>query len=156
MKVENKIINLLHYSELGSNEPIHICDSIIKTIDFDTFEFNSEVIIERCIIDSLLVHSCWFRKGLVFKNNHLINYVDYQMGGHNSNPIHIENNIFVEFVNFFDCQFKEVVEVNNNIFIKGSNLLGNKNEGFENTFDKGMIHNNNIGQIDLEGFGEEN
>jgi hypothetical protein len=150
MKIKNKIIDVLHYEQLNLNESIHICDSIIKTINFDTFAFENEVIIERCIIDNFLIHSCWFKKGLVFKNNQLINFVDYQMGGHNQQPIYFEGNIFFGFVNFFDCQFKDLIKVKNNIFIKGSNLLGNKNEGFHNTFDNGIIEENNLGEIDLE------
>lgn len=150
MRIENRIVDILKYSDLDVNEPNHICNSIIKTIDFDLFEFERNVIIEGCIIDFLHIHSCWFIDGLVLKNCIIKNYVDYQMGGHNEKPILIENNIFNEFMNFFDCQFGDIVEVKNNVFMKGSNLLGNKEEGYHNTFDKGVIEKSNIGKIDLD------
>lgn len=53
------------------------------------------------------------------------------MGGHNIKPIVIEGNIFTGFLSFFDCQFENVIELRNNIFEKGTNLLGNRRDGFE-------------------------
>ncbi|GHV23971.1 hypothetical protein FACS1894174_10200 [Bacteroidia bacterium] len=75
------------------------------------------------------------------------------MGGHNMKTILIEGNIFNEFVNFFDCQFNELIELKSNIFHKGSNILGNRNEGFKNNFKKGYINEKNIGNINLDGIG---
>ncbi len=153
MKIENKVINKLQSSELKTNSFFHIKNSIIDTLDFEFFESDFEIIIENCIITNFLIHSCWFENGLVFKNNHVINYINYQMGGHNKKPINIWGNIFCEFVSFFDCHFEHKLILQNNIFLKGSNLLGNKNEGFENTFDSEIIIKDNIGNLDLDGLG---
>jgi hypothetical protein len=153
VKIDNKIIDIFHCSGLDNAKSCYILNSIVKIIDFDMFEPNLEIVIENCIIQNLLIHSCWFRKGFIFKNNHVLNYIDYQMGGHNEEPIRLHGNIFHEFVNFFDCQFENTLEIQNNIFVKGSNLLGNNNEGFKNSFDTGIIAKDNIGSINLEGLG---
>lgn len=75
--------------------------------------------------------------------------MDYQMGGHNLKPIVIEGNIFTDFLNFFDCQFENIVELKNNVLLKGTNLLGNKGEGFENSFAIGWLVEKNVGNIDI-------
>ena len=76
------------------------------------------------------------------------------MGGHNAEPIIVLGNIFSEFVNFFDCQFDNDLEIRNNIFLKGSNLLGNLDEGFKNTFERNIILENNLGFLNLDGLGK--
>lgn len=155
MKIENKNIDIFHHSDLNkTTTSCKIFNSIIKTIDFDLFESDTPILIENCIIYDFLVHSCWFKEGLIFKNNLVINYIDYQMGGHNEKPIDLSGNIFTDFVSFFDCQFNFPVNLHNNIFRKGSNLLGNLDEGFKNIFDNGIIINGNIGDIYQNGFGK--
>lgn len=153
MVINNKIIDSISYSELDGDSKCCISNSIINTIDFDYFESKVEIIIENCLIYNLSIHSCWFTKGLVLKNNHILSYVDYQMGGHNENPIYILGNVFTEFINFFDCQFNEEIIVEGNVFSKGTNLLGNLKEGFENSFNKGVVCNNNVGELNLDGVG---
>lgn len=147
---KNQIINLLNQENLKGHSTFHLTDCIINTIDLiGVFDLNVHLRIENCIINNLEIHSCWFVNGLFLKNNIIKNYVDYQMGGHNLSPIIIEGNIFTEFFNFFDCQFEDIVELKNNVFEKGTNLLGNKGEGFENSFSRGFIIENNIGNIDI-------
>jgi hypothetical protein len=153
MNIENKNIDFLDFSELQAAKSCNISDSIIKTINFDLFEPNFQIIIENCKIENFLIHSCWFKKGLLFKNNTVKNYIDYQMGGHNELPIIFDGNIFSSFVNFFDCQFYSQLHIINNNFIHGSNVLGNLDEGFKNTFTAGVILKNNIGNINIDGLG---
>lgn len=153
MVIENKILDELNSSDLGNSKSIHIRNSIINSLNFDFFEFNFEIVIENCIINNFSIHSCWFVKGLTFRCNHVMNYVDYQMGGHNEVPVIISENIFHGFVSFFDCHFENQLVLENNLFIKGSNLLGNKDEGFANIFNSVVVIDNNIGNVDLDGFG---
>lgn len=150
MKIENKIIGKFHSSEIKTISLFHVKNCIIDTVDFDFFECEFKIIIENCIINNLLIHSCWFENGLDFNNNHVRNYVNYQMGGHNKKPINITGNIFCDFVSFFDCHFEDQMLLQNNLFLKGSNLLGNKNEGFVNTFDNEIILIDNIGDLNLD------
>jgi hypothetical protein len=153
MVIENKILDELNSSKLGDSKSVHILHSIINTLNFDFLESNFEIVIENCIINNFSIHSCWFVKGLTFKNNHIMNYVDYQMGGHNEMPVNITGNIFHDFVSFFDCHFENQLVLKNNLFLKGSNLLGNKDEGFANIFNSDVIIENNMGNIDLDGLG---
>ncbi|TAF33157.1 MAG: hypothetical protein EAZ57_06695 [Cytophagales bacterium] len=150
MVKENQYIELLHQEDIKDCNTFHLINCIIDKIDLiGVFELNAHLIIESCIINNLKIHSCWFVNGLLLKNCIVRNHIDYQMGGHNLNPIVIEGNIFNGFFNFFDCQFKNRIELKNNNFIKGTNLLGNKGEGFENSFVEGWLVENNVGNIDV-------
>lgn len=151
MKIENKIIQTLNYSELEGFNSFIISNCIIETIDFDSFDADMEIVIENCIITNFCIHSAWFTNGLVFRRNIVVNYVNYQMGGHNEKPIVFVENIFHEFVNFFDCHFNDSLILENNIFNLGSNLIGNNTEGFANTFVKDFVASNNVGEINLNG-----
>jgi hypothetical protein len=150
MVKENETIEGLNHDDLKSHNVFHLINCIINTIDLvGVFKLNVHLIIENCIIHNFKIHSCWFTEGLILKNSIINRYVDYQMGGHNSKPIILEGNVFTEFFNFFDCQFENTIELKNNIFVKGTNLLGNKGEGFENSFVEGWLVENNIGNIDI-------
>jgi hypothetical protein len=150
MVKENQVIDLLNLEDLKGHETFHLSNCLIDTIDLiGAFELNVHLKIENCIINNLKIHSCWFVNGLFLKNNIIKNYVDYQMGGHNLKPIVIEGNIFTDFLNFFDCQFENIVELKNNVLLKGTNLLGNKGEGFENSFAIGWSVEKNVGNIDI-------
>ena len=151
MVKENQHIEIVSQSDLKDYDSIHFISCIIDTIDLiGVFELKVSLTIEGCIINNLKIHSCWFTNGVVLINNLVKNYVDYQMGGHNRKPMLFEGNVFSGFFNFFDCQFEDVVELRNNIFIKGTNLLGNRGEGYENSFSKGFVVENNLGIVDAD------
>lgn len=150
MVKENQNLALLSQEDLKNCNTFHLINCIINTIDLvGVFELSVHLIVENCIIINLKIHSCWFVNGLVLKNSIVKNYVDYQMGGHNTKPIVFEGNVFTGFFNFFDCQFGDRIVLKNNIFVKGANLLGNKGEGFENSFAEGWLAENNVGNIDV-------
>lgn len=154
-KLENLIIPEIRYDEIVKFDKVIIKNCYIQSLNLEgTFELETELIIENCIIDFFKIHSCWFKEGLLLKNNIFKNYIDYQMGGHNKKPIMIEENIFCNFFNFFDCQFFDRLEIKKNIFIYGSNLMGNLDEGYASTFDQFPVLEDNIGNIDLDGLGE--
>lgn len=150
MVIENKNIEIIDLQYFEGENNCHLVNCIITTIDLiGTFDIKVHLVIENCIVDYLKIHSCWFTNGLVIKNCIINNNIDYQMGGHNLEPLIIEGNIFIGFFNFFDCQFENRIELKNNIFVKGTNLLGNIGEGFENTFNRGYLIENNKGDIDV-------
>ncbi len=154
MVIENKRIPFFGIRDFQGQEDIIIANSIVGIIDLDgKFDLNAGFKVINCVIENLHIHSCWFNRGFTLANAVVLNYVDYQMGGHNFSPITITGNIFNEFVNFFDCHFNDVVEVKSNIFAKGTNLLGNEGEGYKNIFDKGVIASNNVGILDMSGVG---
>lgn len=151
MVKENQNIELISQNDFKNHLSYHLNNCIIKRVDLvGVFELSTHLIIENCIISDFRIHSCWFVNGLIIKNCIINNYIDYQMGGHNLKPMVLSGNVFKEFFNFFDCQFENTIELRNNIFDKGTNLLGNKGEGFENTFAKGYIVENNIGNISVD------
>jgi hypothetical protein len=146
----NQHIELLSQYDLRNHSDFHLVNCIIDTIDLiGVFELKVSLIIEKCVINSLKIHSCWFVNGLILRNNVVVNYIDYQMGGHNESPIILDGNIFKGFLNFFDCQFESSIELRNNVFEKGTNLIGNKGAGFENSFISGWIAENNVGSIEV-------
>lgn len=150
MVKENQKIELINHYELINHNDFHLINCIIDTIDLiGVFELNVCLTIDNCIVNNLKIHSCWFVDGLLIRNSIINNYIDYQMGGHNIKPIIIEGNIFMAFFNFFDCHFENTIELKNNIFTKGTNLLGNKGEGFENSFAVGYLIENNVGSVDI-------
>jgi len=150
MRLKNQIIELLDAPKLIGHEECHISHSIIKTVDFLSFEVEIPITIERCIIENLLIGACWFTEGLLFSGNIVVNRIDYQMGGHNKREMTIKGNVFHDFFNFFDCAFIAHLTVEKNVFCKGSNLLGNQGEGFKNDFNQGFTASDNIGSLALD------
>ena len=150
MVIQNQKISLLTRHDIATDTSFHLINCFIETIDLiGTFRLGVHLRIENCIVNNLKIHSCWFENGLVIKGSIIENAVDYQMGGHNQQPLFIIGNIFGGFFNFFDCQFEGVVEVRENIFNEGTNLLGYKGKGFANTFKNGWIVENNLGDMAL-------
>jgi len=141
-------IKYVDIESLKAND-YYISNQVINSLKIGFTRFDLEVIIENCIIEHLEIHSTWFHKGLILKGNIIKNDIDYQMGGHNNSPIRIENNIFEGFFNFFDCHFDDKLILSNNIFQKGTNLLGNIGEGYQNIFDMGIINEGNIGSLNM-------
>lgn len=152
MIIKEKVVELINWDDIVNKKIIEISNSIIRKIDLSSCEINEGLLIRNCIIYDFDIHSCWWKNGLLFENNHVHGYIDYQMGGHNEETISLKHNIFFSFVNFFDCHFGQL-ELYQNIFIKGTNLLGNQNEGFVNTFGVTPIIYENLGIINADGVG---
>ncbi|WP_286862267.1 MULTISPECIES: hypothetical protein [Sphingobacterium] len=150
MEIENQSIELIDQAYLAQSSILKVNNCTIKCIDLIAcFELNTEIIIENCVIEEFNIHSCWFVKGLTLRCCIVKGYIDYQMGGHNDVPLIFDQNIFADFFNFFDCEFNAPIVFTNNIVMKGTNLLGNIGEGFENRFNKGWEAKNNLGALNL-------
>lgn len=150
MEIKNQILPIFRVSDL-ENESITIKNSYINKIDlaFTRFEY-SNLVITGCTIGKLFLHTAWFSKGFVLSNCVIEEEFNYEMGGHNEEPIVIKNNIFCKFAIFFDCQFNELLIVENNIFCKGTNILIDFHTGANNSFAKSTRINNNLGELDYE------
>jgi len=149
MKIENKILEILDCTLMG-NETIEVTNCIIDSFEMNFTTYQYPVEIYNCIIGNFLVHSTWFTKGLKLINCIIKENIHYEMGGHNVMTIIMEGNIFMDFFNFFDCQFDNKVIVRNNVFVKGSNLLSK--EGYKSTFNLGIEVNANYGTLDINEF----
>ena len=153
MKIEKKNIDTFKCSEIEGRTKFVLSNSIIEILDFDLFMLDCQVSVENCIIRNFLLHSAWFKQGLVLRNNHFLSRIEYYMGGHNEVPIIIHNNIFNDFVDFNDCIFINKIDLQHNVFKKGTNLLGNINDATKNTFEGEVVNLNNVGRINLDGWG---
>lgn len=147
MVIENKIISVLSCSDL-EKESLVIRNSFIGKIDLAFTGFKTlSLTITGCAIGELFLHTTWFYQGFILENCTIQKSLDFQMGGHNKKPVIIKNNVFGDFVNFDDCQFDELLIVENNIFCKATNLLIDFHTNESNTFAKTSRINNNIGDL---------
>lgn len=152
MKIKDEKIEVLSMKEYFvteyCNEEIIIENCIINILDFDSIDFEKAVIIRNCLINKFLIYACWFEGGLEFRNNIIRENINYDMGGHNKKEVIIEGNLFLKKMEFLDCHFEAIFILRDNIFIEGTSLLGNIDEGYANTFDEGLTIDNNIGDLD--------
>jgi hypothetical protein len=138
-------------------EGLHIENCIIDNLVSPAVEFHGPVnLINSRFCKSLLV-GAYFLSGLTIDKCIFETYTDFDAGGHNEipNAFRIVNSQFLDFVNFFDCWFKNDVIIMDNEFAKGTNLLGNKGEPFRVQFDVEPRIENNKGRIDLDGEGDK-
>lgn len=91
----------------------------------------------------------YFLEGLTIENCVFDDDLDFQAGGHNQigHSISIKRNTFSGFVNFFDCSFNGDVYINNNAFLKGTNIESQKQMI---SFDTQPVVINNTGQTNIE------
>ncbi len=176
MKVRQNISAEYAKDLLLDNKPLidFYISGILDIVDFDK---NDKIIrIENCFVESFKSESVEFLTKIEFANSEFkkctfsfayfsgglniekcifYDYLDFQCGGHNSisNAFMIKNSIFNEFVNFLDCIYNGPVEISDNVFKKGTNLLGNKCQSYKVSFDVLPCIENNKGKIDLNGEG---
>ena len=140
----------------------------IDLVNIDNWD--KDILIDNCIIDSFDGTVTQFEKPVVFRTSHFKDckflysyffdgiiikdctfdsYLDFQAGGHNKigHPIIIENNTFLSFVSFWDCWYKGEVSICNNNFIKGTNIDSKKQMI---TFDIPPTISNNAGETNIE------
>jgi hypothetical protein len=131
---ENCIIEYFSGSATQFERPVRFINTHFKKCQFVFTYFPGGLIIENCAFDS---------------------YLDFQAGGHNrnGNEVKITNNDFGDFVNFFDCWYQDKVNISDNKFRKGTNLLGRPNN-IPVTFDIEPTISNNVGTLDLDHEGE--
>ena len=151
IEIKNKVIERIDentFDGLG-NEGMSLEHCVIHVLDLSTIEFHGKVTIRNCIIDKLNLHCTWFAEGLEFMGNIVMSDIDYQMGGHNNDVMVISDNIFHGFFDFFDCHFENQLNVENNVFMKGTDLILRENKGFDNYFHGGLVLSSNIGKLNV-------
>ncbi len=117
--------------------------------------FEKQVTLKNCHFRECQFTFAYFFGGLIIDNCTFQNCLDFQAGGHNKtgNPIKMTNNNFGGFMNFFDCWYENEVEIMNNKFHKGTNLLGIVH-GILVSFDIEPVIKDNVGQLDFDNEGE--
>lgn len=144
MTIYKKYIQEVVADTLPKDEKIHINNCIIGCLCLGFSTFHAEIVIENCIINEMVLISAWFEQGFVFVNNIVKNQVQYEMGGHNMQPVRIENNIFLSIFIFFDCYFMSSLIIKNNIFL-GDCTLWNTTNSFSEYDITG-----NMGKMDVK------
>ena len=127
MTIYNKCIHEVAADTLPKDEKIHIKDCIIDRLCLGFSTFHAEIVIEGCIIKEMVLISAWFEQGFTFVNNIVKDQIQYEMGGHNMQPVRIENNIFLNIFIFFDCYFMNSLIIKNNIFLNDCTLWNTTN-----------------------------
>jgi hypothetical protein len=135
--------------------PVSFVGCQLHCIDAVCLHFHHPFVLRDTVIDipSASFYACYFLEGYTIERSTFCGDVDFQCGGHNATdkPVIIRDSTFRGFVNFLDCWFMGPVEVRNCCFEKGTNLLGNKGQPFEVTFDVAPLIDGNSGDLDLNG-----
>jgi hypothetical protein len=128
----------------------------VEKLESEAVNFNGKVQFENSEFESCSFSFAYFNQGFSIQRCVFRTYLDFQCGGHNSlnNWITIKNTTFSDFVNFFDCIYNGPVEISQNDFQKGSNLLGNLNQSFNVQFDIIPLIEGNKGRLNIDGEGD--
>ncbi|KAA9338709.1 hypothetical protein F0P96_07765 [Hymenobacter busanensis] len=113
------------------------------------FAFEQPVTLRQAHFAKASFIFAYFLKGLDIEGCTFDSYLDFQAGGHNKPgcPVRLVGNAFKGFVNFFDCQYEAEVQIENNDFQEGTNLLGAP-FNIPVTFDVPLVQTNNRGKLD--------
>jgi hypothetical protein len=146
----NEIINRIDNLSIQNSTIISLNNCIVEELNLGGLVFES-MTIKGCLIKKVELSSIHFTEGLIVENNIFIECFDMPFSGHNlKKPILFCENIFNEKLNFFDCWFNEKLILQNNILLKGSNLLGNTDKSWQVRLDSGYIISGNSGILNLD------
>ncbi|PKA21962.1 hypothetical protein CH381_33360 [Leptospira sp. mixed culture ATI2-C-A1] len=121
---------------------------IFNNVDFSFHTFEKRIKFRNCIFNDFFAMSVFYPEGFEMINCNITENFDVCCGGHNLNDSFIlENTTINGFANFQDCLFMNKVFIKNNIFVNGSNILGNSILGTEVEFQKEFYIENNLGNI---------
>jgi len=156
--IDMEIVGVLNLRDLAVSDnilsPVIFRRCQLEAIEAKFCQFNLPIFLEEVEVrlDSSF-YACYFVAGLRITNCHFYGSLDFQSGGHNKNghEFRLERSQFDGFVNFFDCWFEGPVVINQCNYLFGTNLLGNKDQPFEVTFDQEPLIENTIGDLNLSG-----
>ena len=122
---------------------------MIDSIDIFDTQFKQHVTVKNCIIGQLSVLESAFNSGLTFTNNIVMSKIQYHTSYENDGLFEIYENIFMQFVDFFDCQFNGSINVSNNIFRNNCSLLFREKADWDPIFKFPPIIEKNIRRLDV-------
>ncbi len=114
--------------------------------------FSKKIEIKKCTIVDFDVFGMYCLGGLHIHDCIIRCEVSWQSGGHNHEPIVIENCVFEKFVDFEDCTFDSRVILRNVHFKGGTNLFGNQSTPVVVIFAVPPLLDNVSGDINLDTF----
>jgi hypothetical protein len=137
------------------SSPIRLDGCHVTEIDAPCVQFLAPVVLTRCDIGRAQFFAAYFLAGLSIRQCTFSGKVDFQCSGHNrgGSLVHLEDNVFDQFVNFFDCWYEGPFEARKCDFKKGTNLLGNRGQPFEVRFNVEPVLADNSGNVAEDGEG---
>lgn len=150
------ILGTLDLVGLKINQLIQIENCIIESLQSACVEYNQKVEIKTSEFKKCDFTFTYFIKGLKLEKCTFKDYLDFQCGGHTKtlNTFSIEGCVFKGFVNFLDCIYDGQVEIENNDFRMGTNLLGNIGESYQTSFLIQPKIERNKGKLTVDGEGD--
>ncbi len=143
MTKEGIITDLLDVTKYAESEEICIRNCMVNTLILDFASFDYPVIIENSVIGTIGLDHTWFNRGLTLKKCIVKEKVVYDSGESHQTTT-ISNNVFMEALVFWNCVFYADLNLQENIFSKGTSLLDGSNY-----FDTICKCKHNIGVMDM-------
>jgi hypothetical protein len=142
----------LESSMFSEAQELEIRNCRIGEIQMTGGTFEERVVISNCVIDGISALGAFFRRGFLLSNCVVSGAVTFEAGGHNSkeHEVRIESNVFLEYVDFFDCYYPGPLYFTGNILVSGSNLLLPNAEFGGPEFVLGLTCENNIGDLEVD------
>jgi hypothetical protein len=155
--INNKTISEnINFGELCKKNSLDIdYDIIINNCIFEEdfiapYFFNKKFLIKNCIFNKKFVlYGGIFYDKVIIENSIFIGYNSFGAGISFMDKVLFNNNVFSEFLDINDAEFKKKLNFSNNILKKGTNLLGNLGKAYEITFNKTPTIENNIGDLKM-------
>ena len=143
MTKEGIITDLLDVTKYAESEEICIRNCMVNTLILDFASFDYPVIIENSVIGTIGLDHTWFNRGLTLKKCIVKEKVVYDSGESHQTTT-ISNIVFMEALVFWNCVFYADLNLQENIFSKGTSLLDGSNY-----FDTICKCKHNIGVMDM-------
>jgi len=140
---------VIEFPESGYGNELTIINCTIEGLQAEGAEFEKPVNFKNTTFNQCKFNFAYFLHGLSITDCIFENTLSFAIGGHNQigYPVNIENNIFFEFVDFWDCWYQGEVNIIRNHFSKGTNIESKLDLI---TFDIAPVIQNNTGKTDIQ------
>lgn len=158
LKVQKEFSGIHFVESLNLNDLPHEVvfeDCIFAGIDFMWESISQALAFRRCSINAGFgVYATHFLEGVEFIDCLFVGPTDFGCGGHNKAPheFRLERCTFQDFVSFSDCWFEGPVFIIGNQFLKGTDLLGDKDTPVAVSFDVPPVIEGNSGELDVSSY----
>lgn len=134
IEFSNQVIDTFSLFELADDlKKYYLQDNFLAELTFENCTINAlnlnnymleqNITLKNCTIVNLNCSTTYFFGGFLMDNCTIKRNALFDCGGHNDNPFIIKNSIFEGFADFFDVYYKAEVQITNNYFKEGTNLL---------------------------------
>ncbi|POY34638.1 hypothetical protein C3K47_19240 [Solitalea longa] len=142
--IVNELLDLRELTESGDKVVLRLIFSNcqFKEIDSTSIEFTKPLVLQNCVVDKFDIYATCFIGGFTIENNIFNEYIQFMHADHGADgQLRLAGNVFNEFVDFEDAGFKSRIEIVNNSFKKGTNLLADVQLAAQFTGDSTISNN---------------